>query len=68
MLTNSKILISNTTLNLEILAKNTIKAVLVPNLRDLFLVEISCLEKFKVADVKHHIIVAFSSFSPKVPK
>ena len=33
MLTNSKMLISNTTLVFEILAENTIKAVSVPNLR-----------------------------------
>ena len=52
----------------EILAENTIKAVSVPNLRLLCLVEISCLEKFEGADVKYHITGAFSSSSPKIPK
>ena len=62
------ILISNTTLVFEILAENTIKAVSVPNLRLLILVEILCSEKFEGADVKYHITGAFSSSSPKIPK
>ena len=70
MLTNSRMLISNTILGFESPShwKYTIRAILVPNLKIFSLDKILYLLKFEGADVKYHNNVAFPSSSLRISK
>ena len=68
MLTNSRMLISNTTLVFRNSSpKYPIKGILVPNLRIFILDESFCLEKLEGADVKYHSKVVFRVPAQKHP-